>query len=201
MSSRARHSAASTESSTSGKYRLRSARRPYGTRGARLSLIAFLAIRSRPGLALARDILVALSSLPLGAPSLCALRAQIARNGLYGVAREQARSATCNTSPSGPLLKSRLTAAFRDQRGSPYEAHHPDSPLQAGESALATIHGGSTADRAHRIARSAERFPFEPLWSLIKKPPHGGFSGPEGLEPPTCCLEGSCSILLSYDPW
>ena len=103
VSSRARHSAASTESSTSGKYRLRSARRPYGTRGARLSLIAFLAIRSRPGLALARDILVALSSLPLGAPSLCALRAQIARNGLYGVAREQARSATCNTSPSGPF--------------------------------------------------------------------------------------------------
>ena len=25
-------------------------------------------------------------------------------------------------------------------------------------------------------------------------------TGPEGLEPPTCCLEGSCSILLSYDP-
>jgi hypothetical protein len=21
---------------------------------------------------------------------------------------------------------------------------------------------------------------------------------PEGLEPPTCCLEGSCSIQLSY---
>ena len=24
--------------------------------------------------------------------------------------------------------------------------------------------------------------------------------GPEGVEPPTYCLEGSCSILLSYDP-
>ena len=25
-------------------------------------------------------------------------------------------------------------------------------------------------------------------------------TGPEGLEPPTYCLEGSCSILMSYDP-
>ncbi len=24
--------------------------------------------------------------------------------------------------------------------------------------------------------------------------------GPEGLEPPTYCLEGSCSIQMSYDP-
>ena len=24
--------------------------------------------------------------------------------------------------------------------------------------------------------------------------------GPEGVEPPTYCLEGSCSIQLSYDP-
>ena len=26
----------------------------------------------------------------------------------------------------------------------------------------------------------------------------GGVACPEGLEPPTCCLEGSCSIQLSY---
>ena len=25
-------------------------------------------------------------------------------------------------------------------------------------------------------------------------------SGPEGLEPPTYCLEGSCSIQMSYGP-
>jgi hypothetical protein len=25
-----------------------------------------------------------------------------------------------------------------------------------------------------------------------------GLACPEGLEPPTCCLEGSCSIQLSY---
>lgn len=27
-----------------------------------------------------------------------------------------------------------------------------------------------------------------------------GETGLEGLEPPTCCLEGSCSILMSYKP-
>ncbi len=26
----------------------------------------------------------------------------------------------------------------------------------------------------------------------------GVLACPEGLEPPTCCLEGSCSIQLSY---
>ena len=25
-------------------------------------------------------------------------------------------------------------------------------------------------------------------------------AGPEGLEPPTYCLEGSCSIQMSYEP-
>ena len=31
-----------------------------------------------------------------------------------------------------------------------------------------------------------------------RKPGAGGLACPEGLEPPTCCLEGSCSIQLSY---
>ncbi len=35
-------------------------------------------------------------------------------------------------------------------------------------------------------------------WMCIKK--EEGKMGPEGLEPPTYCLEGSCSIQLSYDP-
>ena len=80
-------------------------------------------------------------------------------------------------------------AALRDQRGSPFEAHHPDSPLQAGLGAgarhpcrafLASARRAkpmrpSGADCKEWVvwgrprASSLRDLQYEPLWSLISK--------------------------------
>ena len=87
----------------------------------------------------------------------------------------------------------------------PFRPQHPASAFRAGESALATIPGGSTVPRPQMIGRGSERFPVRlPPPPIMRKPPFrevffigGGGSRPFRPQHPASAFRAGESALAT----